>query len=78
MGQSAKPFRDDFKDVQRLEDLSLKSFPEELLSQYIFRNKLFLQKSMNIKFRRSAEHPIKINNIKLKLSKFLILIKLRS
>ena len=38
MCQSAKQSRDDFKDVHRLEDLSLKNYPEEILRQYIFRS----------------------------------------
>jgi len=33
MGESAKQSRDDFKDVQRLGDLSLNNFPEEILRQ---------------------------------------------
>ena len=35
MGQSAKQSRDDFKDVQELEDLSLQNFPEEILRQVV-------------------------------------------
>ena len=43
MDQSGKQPRDDFKDVQGLEDLSLKHFPEKILCQYIYRSVLFIQ-----------------------------------
>jgi len=36
MGQPAKQSRDDFKDVQGLEDLSLKNFPEEISARVLF------------------------------------------
>ena len=38
----AKQSRDDFKDVHRLEDLSLKNISEEILHQYIFRSVLLI------------------------------------
>ena len=40
MGQSAKQSRDYFNKVK---DLNLKNFPEEILPQYIFQNVLFIQ-----------------------------------
>ena len=42
MGQSAKQSRDDFKDVQRLEDLRLKNLPEEILCLDIFLSVLII------------------------------------
>ena len=38
MDQSGKQPRDDFKDVQGLEDLSLKHFLEKIVRQYIYQS----------------------------------------
>ena len=43
MGQS-DDFKDDFKDVGGFEYISLSTFPEEILPEYIFRSALFIQK----------------------------------
>ena len=43
MGQS-DDFKDDFKDVGGFEYISLNTFPEEILPEYIFRSALFIQK----------------------------------